>query len=99
MKLTHKIMSFFFPIFIVILICISITLYCVEVGEAWMHDILDDHLFFIQASQIVCALITGLVLRRINFTRKNGLWYIIPLILIIFAFLYSPVLETIYPCC
>jgi len=99
MKAMLKTKGFFYPIIITVFVCVVITLYCIKAGELWTHPLMDDTLFFIQAGKIVSAIIIAVILAIIKFTRKNGLWYIIPLILIVFSFLYDLILNIVYPCC
>ena len=91
--------GFIYPIVATIITCIFITIYCIVVGEPWTYILMDDPLFYLQAGQIGTAIILAVILVILKPTRKNGLWFIIPLILIIFSFLYSPVLDIVYPCC
>lgn len=88
-----------YPIIATILLCISVMIYCIIVGEPWTHILMDDPLFYLQAGQIVIAIIIAIIFVLLKPTRKNGLWFIIPLILIVFSFLYDPVLKIVYPCC
>lgn len=64
-----------------------------------MRNFLDDTLFFLQVGQILIAIVLSICLVAIKPTRENGIWFIVPLILIAFAPLYSFVLHLVYPCC
>lgn len=99
MKAVQKTKGFLYPIIVTIFVCVLITLYCIAAGEPWTHPLMDDPLFFIQAGQIVIAIIIAVILVLFKSTRKSGLWYVIPSILIAFSFLYDFILNLVYPCC
>ena len=99
MKPAPKTKGFVYSIVLTIFVCALITLYCIKFGETWTHNLMDDTLFYIQAGQIVSAIVIAVVFVILKSTRKNGLWYIIPLILITFSFLYDFILNLVYPCC
>ena len=99
MKAVQKSKGFLYSIVATILICVFITIYCIAVGEICTYPMMDDPLFFIQAGQIASAIIVAIILALFKHTRKNGLWFILPTILIVFAFLYDFILNLIYPCC
>ncbi|OQB15936.1 MAG: hypothetical protein BWY15_00062 [Firmicutes bacterium ADurb.Bin193] len=99
MKTELKNKGFLYPIIATILVCVSITIYCIINGEPWTYPMMYDPLFFLQAGQIFSAIILAVILALIKPTRKNGLWFIIPLILIAFAFLYDIIVHIVYPCC
>jgi len=90
---------FAYPIIVTFVICILIMIRVIIVGEPWTHILMDDPLFYLQSTQILIAIIIGAILASLESTRKNGVWIIVPLILIIFAFLYAPILHLVYPCC
>ena len=99
MKAVQKSKGFLYSIVSTILICIFIMIYCIAMGEIWTYPMMDDPLFFIQVGQIASAIIVAIILALFKHTRKNGLWFILPAILIVFAFLYDFILNLIYPCC
>jgi len=99
MKPNFRAKSFIYPIIATFLTCILIMRYVIIVGEPWTHILMDDPLFFLEVGQISIAIIIGISLALLEVTRKNGLWFIIPAILIIFAILYHPILHFVYPCC
>lgn len=87
------------PVIASILICISITFYVIKVGEPWTEILMDAPLFYLQSGQIGSAIVIGIILACIKKTRKNGLWLAIPLIIVVFALSYDPILRIVYPCC
>ena len=89
---------FLYPIIVTILICVLITIYCVVNGDD-MSMIMNDNSFFLAAGQIAAALLIAVILSVYKPTRNNGLWYIIPLILIAFALSYEFIIEITHPCC
>jgi len=99
MKTIRKTQGVLTLVIATIFICVSIMSYCIAVGENWTHPMMDDPLFYIQTGQIAGAIIIAVGLSLFRSTRKNGLWYIIPLILIVFSFLYEFILHLVYPCC
>ena len=99
MKTAPKTKGFICSIIITIIVCVLITLYCIAFGESWTRNLMVDTVFHIQAGQIISALIIAVILVFFRATRENGLWFIIPLILIAFSFLYDVILNLVYPCC
>ena len=99
MEPTPKTKGFTYSIVLTVFFCVFITLYCIKFGEPWTHNLMDDTVFYIQAGQIVIAIVIAVIFALFKFTRKNGLWCIIPLILIAFSFLYDFILTFVYPCC
>jgi len=105
MKNPFRTKGFWYSIITAILVCVAILIFCFIVGgkKYWYHAGSDDSLFFfIIVGQIAVAVVLLIILVLIKPTRRNGLWVIIPLILIGFALFYDPVLRFIWSivyCC
>ena len=98
MKLSIRKKDVVYLIIATILICVLITIYCIIDGQT-LSQHMNDTIFFLAFAQSVVAIIIGITLAIIKKTRKSGLWFIIPFILLVFAFSYDFIVKIIYPCC
>ena len=92
------VLNFLYPIIATISACVLLTIYCIINGDNMSHP-MNDTAFFLSVGQIAVALLTAVILAIFKSTRKNGLWFIIPLILIVFALSYGFIIDILYPCC
>lgn len=104
MKTDFRTIGFICPIVVTFTVCIAKTIQCVVFGEYWTTPVQGTHLWIapldnLLVDQTIIAVITGIILVFVKRTRKNGLWFIIPSILIVFVFLYDFILDMMYPCC